>query len=702
MKSAQKVFPWILQLFPAVFFCMTMVCIAPISAQASDFYIGSGIYDITGPAAELGMMGYSMPDQKTEGISMRLRSRAFVVADPGSGKRVVFVNADTGIIAQGVKQRVVELLQNTYGSLYLAKNVLLTANHTHSAPGGYSHYAMYDLSMLGYDETNFNCVASGIYQSIVRAHNNLTPGSILINTGELNDCGWNRSPAAYNNNPYDEISRYGSDTDKTMTLLKFVTSGGQEIGTLNWFAIHPTSLGNTNKLISGDNKGYASYLFEKDMGTSYTASSTFVAAFAQANSGDVSPNILWGYPNGVDDFDHMKTLGQRQYMKAVELYNTATDTLTSGVDYRHQYVDFSSETIAAEFMPAGIGSGSTCIGAIGVSMLAGSTEDGKGIDIGEGIIYPYDISLLGNVFPWEFTFIPEDQDCHAEKPIILPMGRITPQGIPLTPEVLPVQILKIGNLAIVGHPTEITTMAGRRLRETVYNALGGSVEYVVIAALSNAYAGYTSTREEYAVQHYEGASTHFGPYSLNAFQQRFAGIALEMCAGITSASGPTPRDISDDQILSTLGVVFDDKPIGKSFGDVETNVNASYNRGNTVNVVFWGAHPRNNLRLQGTFLKVEKVNTAEVCREETIGCDTVTVCEDQVTGYSPVAYDWDPETIYHWQRSGVANSKVTISWTIPANAEPGQYRIRHFGNWKSGWTVAISSYEGVSGVFSVN
>jgi neutral ceramidase len=648
------------------------------------------------------MMGYSMLDQKTEGISMRLRSRAFVVLDPGSSKRVAFVSADTGIIPQGIKQQVVQLLQSRFGSLYTDKNVLLSANHTHSAPGAYSHYAMYNLSMFGYDETNFNCVANGIFQSIVRAHNNLTPGSILINTGNLNDCGWNRSPDAYANNPADERSQYVSDTDKTMTLLKFVTSGGQEIGTLNWFAIHPTSLGNTNKLISGDNKGYASYLFERDMGTNYTAANTFVAAFAQTNSGDVSPNIFWGYPNGVDDFDHMKILGQRQYMKAVELYNTAAESLSAGVDFRHQYVDFSHESIASAFMPAGTGSGNTCIGAIGVSMLAGSTEDGKGIDIGEGITYPYDISILGNVFPWEFTLIPSDQDCHAEKPIILPMGRITPQGIPLTPEVLPVQILKIGNLAIVGHPTEITTMAGRRLRETVKAVLGGSVDYVVIAGLSNAYAGYTATREEYALQHYEGASTHFGPYSLNAFQQRFAGIASDMAAGSASASGPTPRDISDDQILSTLGVVFDDKPIGKSFGDVETNVNASYNRGNTVKVVFWGAHPRNNLRIQGTFLKVEKVNTLEVCRKETIGCDTVTVCEDQVTGYTPVAYDWDPETIYHWQRSGVANSKVTISWTIPASAEPGQYRIRHFGNWKSGWTGAISPYEGTSNVFTVN
>ena len=33
----------------------------------------------------------------------------------------------------------------------------------------------------------------------------------------------------------------------------------------SWYAVHCTSMNNTNQLISGDNKGYASYLFEKSM-----------------------------------------------------------------------------------------------------------------------------------------------------------------------------------------------------------------------------------------------------------------------------------------------------------------------------------------------------------------------------------------------------------------------------------------------------
>ena len=46
------------------------------------------------------------------------------------------------------------------------------------------------------------------------------------------------------------------------------------------------------QLISGDNKGYASYLMEKYINgnASLPGKGSFVAAFASTNLGDVSPN----------------------------------------------------------------------------------------------------------------------------------------------------------------------------------------------------------------------------------------------------------------------------------------------------------------------------------------------------------------------------------------------------------------------------
>ena len=57
--------------------------------------------------------------------------------------------------------------------------------------------------------------------------------------------------------------RYQYNTDHNMTLLKMVSATGDELGMFNWFAVHGTSMNNTNVLISGDNKGAASYLFEQ-------------------------------------------------------------------------------------------------------------------------------------------------------------------------------------------------------------------------------------------------------------------------------------------------------------------------------------------------------------------------------------------------------------------------------------------------------
>ena len=633
------------------------------------FEVGTGIYDVTGPAAELGMMGYASLEQKTTGIHMRLRSRAYVLGSPCNGKRIVFVSADLGMIFQSVKQGVVRKLEDTYGGIYTDANVMLSATHTHSGPGAFSHYALYNLTSLGYDEQNYNAIVDGIYQSIVRAHNNVGLGEVRFNAGELLDASFNRSLTAYEANPASERAQYQHATDKQMTVLK-LSRGGQEKGMISWFAVHPTNIGNQNKLISGDNKGMSSYLFERLKGTNYNANDTFVAAFANSNEGDASPN-LWGVPDNINDFNRSRTIAERQYDKALELYNGASEKLVGGIDYRHKYVDFSNLVIQPEF--TGNGQQNTCVAAIGVSMIAGSTEDGPGIDfVPEGLVYD------GVSWP-QFTLVPEDQACHGEKVILLPMGRFSPY--PWTPEILPVQVATLGNLALIAVPFEITTMTGRRLRSAVLAELQGTgVDRAVIVGLANAYAGYVATREEYSVQHYEGASTHFGPYTENALRQEMSQLATVMAAGQMNATGPTPRDLSNDQTTLQTGVVFDDKPLFKNFGDVVNQPAATYSRGQTARAVFWGGHPKNNLQTQSTFLKVEYYN----------GSQWVTALND-----------WDPDTRYIWKRDGVANSKVTVEWKIPNNAMPGWYRLRHFGHWKSGWTGAISAYNGTSNSFQV-
>jgi neutral ceramidase len=647
-----------------------------------NYLVGTGIHDITGPAAEVGMMGYSMPYQKTEGIQMRLRSRAFVVASKDRSKCVAVVSADLGQLFHAVKHEVVKKLQadtnlrdENDNPLFHDANVMLSATHTHSGPGGYSNYALYNLSVLGFDEDNFNCIVEGIYNSIVKGYGNLLPGKIFIKKGDLFDAAKNRSPLAYSQNPDDEKALYDSDINTEMTLLKFVTvvdDVESAIGALNWFAVHNTNIGNTNRLISGDNKGYASYLFEKDMGTDYTAGNTFVAAFAQAESGDVTPNI-WGYPDGINDFNRMKIVGHRQYDCAKSLFVNADEQLTAALDYRHMYVDFNDLAIDPEWVDGAVGI-RTCPPALGFSKIAGSTEDGVGVEfIPEGMTF--DSVALPPI-----TIVPDLQECHKEKRILIPVGDEAPFF--MTQEKLPVQIVTLGKLALLAVPTEFTTMAGRRLKTSVKDELAAiGIEHIVIAGYANAYTGYVTTREEYKAQHYEGASTHFGPYTLNAYQQEFNRLAVSLKEGTPIDPGPSPPDLLDKQVIKLPGVVFDAHPPFGNFGDVESDVQTAYQRGDTVSVTFWGAHPRNDLRIQGSYLRVERKEGSE---------------------WLTVAHDWDPETTYHWERILLVLSKITVEWTIPEDTEPGEYRIHHSGHWKPGIDEPVNSYEGTSREFTVS
>jgi neutral ceramidase len=50
--------------------------------------------------------------------------------------------------------------------------------------------------------------------------------------------------------------------------------------------------------------------------------------------------------------------------------------------------------------------------------------------------------------------------------------------------------------------------------------------HLVIAGLTNTYSSYITTFEEYGVQRYEGASTLYGPHTLDAYIQVRASCGL--------------------------------------------------------------------------------------------------------------------------------------------------------------------------------
>ena len=97
----------------------------------------------------------------------------------------------------------------------------------------------------------------------------------------------------------------------------------------------------------------------------------------------------------------------------------------------------------------------------------------------------------------------------------------------------------------------------------------------------------------------------YGPHTLDAYIQDFLRLSKDLLSGRANSTIQGPLDLESVQISLRPGVVFDDKPLLRKFGEVLTDATGPYTAGSLVSVRFQGANPRNNLRLEGTFLTVE-------------------------------------------------------------------------------------------------
>ncbi len=523
------------------------------------------------PASALPMQGWASPSQLSGGLdddstgqTLPLMARAFIVADPTSNTRTVFVVADIWSCSIAIKQEVVRRISyDSVESPYQDANITIAGTHTHSGPAGYLHHFLYNATAMGFDPHVFESVVSGIVRAIELAHSNLAPGQVRVSQGHLKGITRNRSMPAFDNNPAAMTARFPNAVDETMTQLVFEheTARGSgkyaPIGLLNWFAIHPTNMGKQSSLISGDNKGWAAHIIERDQGIG------FVAGFANGCAGDVSGNFTAGQP-GFESVevlkipqhrDRMIFAGEKQADFANGLLKRGGAVLTGPIAAMEYRVNLAARTGA----PA----------ALGISMAAGSVEDGgqglihEGVtlkDIADptstshgdslgaallaGIAVPlgHILSSMSALFSGNalrilqsaLTFNPVTDAAmiaaHFPKPIMLSPGQMHPD--PWTPETVPLQLVRIGQFAMLGIPAEVTTVAGLHLRRAVARGLAQTgVEITAISTYTNGYAQYVTTAEEYDLQHYEGASTLFGRGTLDAIVNATTELALAAAGG---------------------------------------------------------------------------------------------------------------------------------------------------------------------------
>ncbi len=536
--------------------------------------IGAAKGDITTWHPELGMMGWGMLGNVARGAATPLHARAYVLR--AAGRVAAIACCELAFISLALKEAVVGMVAVELPELGVDEtNLLLTATHTHSGPGGFTHYPFYNVTIPGFAPDVLAGLARRITDTIVAAAAAMRPGALRYAEAELPptaEAAFNRAVPSYNRNrdvepvPVDAPERA---IDRVLRLVRFDAANDRAIGSINWFAVHCTSIHSDNTALHFDNKGYAAQFVE--------LAGDGVAAFAQGACGDVTPNH-WRHPGRpflrgryADDDASARYCGQAQADAArVALARAQTSrALPPRIASAHAFVDFSRVEVDPRFVGGRTGV-RTSPAEIGVAMFFG-TEEGPGLPRRLRFVQ----ELVRAVRPWRRLLRsgdPARDAAQAEKVALVETGRRRILGLsrlrrlpmpwrlhralelvreldraesdanPWTPQVLPVQLLVLGDLALVAVPAEFTTVAGRRLCAGVEADLAPfGVRKAILAGYSNAYAGYVTTPEEYEAQDYEGASTHFGKWTLPAYQTAVSRLCAKLIAGHDRPEADEPR-----------------------------------------------------------------------------------------------------------------------------------------------------------------
>jgi len=712
------------------------------SSHGDVYMLATGKADITGPVVEINMMGYADPHQVGSGLRQRLFSRAFIIGQKDHPSNIfVYLVLDTQSGDTAVRYGILEALRElgpAYSN-YGHHNVAVTGTHSHAGPGGWLNYLLPQITSKGFDYQSYRAIVDGAVLSIRRAHENLQPGYLSVGTTKVAGANINRSLFAYLANPEAERARYNvsaeddGSTEKDLTLLNFKrASDGKNIGVLTWFPTHGTSMLGNNTLIAGDNKGVAAYLFEQSVRGDEAAADSFVAGFSQANVGDTSPNVLGAWcedgsgemcdfekstcSNGKSQHCHGRgplfrvddngasscfEIGRRQFEPAKALYDhlerNQNPIRGPWVKSFHKFHDMSNFSF---YLPNG-SEARTCPAALGYSFAAGTSDGPGAFDFTQNDPDANNTSPVWRVVS-RLLKDPTDEQraCHSPKPILLDVGEIA-KPYQWTPNIVDIQVFRVGQLIIIVSPGEATTMAGRRWKQAVQDESEGLFRphertspstrpIVVLGGPANSYTHYIATEEEYSIQRYEGASTLYGPHTLAAY----INVTLSLLPYLAASSppprfdGPFPPDNVNRSLSFISPVVTDTAPIFKHFGDVLTNVDEAYRRGDPVRARFVGANPRNDLRLGATFAAVERLDGDG----------------DAASGsaWRLVRDDSDWGLVFHWRRtSGIlGTSEVEVVWETEEWAEPGVYRLRYFGDSKS-LGGRLTAFEGTSAPFTL-
>lgn len=374
-----------------------------------------------------------------------------------------------------------------------------------------------------------------------------------------------------------------------------------------------------------------------------------------------------------------------------------TSILGKTVASFHTFQDFTNWSFTSPLTGKKV---KTCSPAIGYAFAGGTTDGPGAFDFTQNVSSPANDNPLWHIARNILHDPSKDQvECQGKKTVLFDLGSM---NFPYAwgANIVDLQMMRIGQLFIIVSSGEATTMAGRRWKKAIAEEAKSKLQVkdpvVVLGGPANSYVHYITTPEEYDRQRYEGGATIHGPHSLDGHikgtLEHLSSLA-DMSKSAAVPYGPKPPINTNNSLDFITKVVFDNPPLGKSFGDVVTKPDdQTYKPGDTVRTTFVGANPRNNLRLEGSFgsLKYKNPNG----EWETVRSDK----------------DWT--LTYQWKRTNsvLGTSEVTLEWQVdddfyqvgnPKSLKSGTYRMHYYGDAKHPITQKINAFEGVGPTFNI-
>jgi len=220
--------------------------------SASAIKVGAAKVDVTPSQGEL--------PKTYEGIHDRLYSRAIVIENGATSSALITL--DAGGISDQLWQSVSERAEKELG--IPAKNLMLTATHSHSAPG-----------------TPGTALADKVFESVKAAKQKVQPARMGYGTG-ASYINVNRNIIDAKTRRWWEGPNYDGPSDKTVAVVKFETLNGDPIAVYYNYAMHAVTVGQLDK-VSADAPGAASRYIEDSF------DDKLIAVWSTGAAGDQNP-----------------------------------------------------------------------------------------------------------------------------------------------------------------------------------------------------------------------------------------------------------------------------------------------------------------------------------------------------------------------------------------------------------------------------